>query len=158
MLLLMIEFLVRSIIHPNKLKMIASPLFYFDLINLVPYFIYLVAFSNSHVQAMMTLKRVNFKFCFNLLNILYGQLWQNILQYWFQFSNLIFPAVTTTIILLTSFFVSVNTWKTVSTLVNMITLLYHHSSWAVLSTLRYFLVSSQFFHKVVYIGGLSLKF
>ncbi len=53
MVLLMVEFLVRAIVHPRKLKMLLSPLFYFDLINLLPYLIYLIGSQNTTIQHMM---------------------------------------------------------------------------------------------------------
>jgi len=57
------------------------------------------------------------------------------------FVNLIFPMMSTLVILFTSFFININHWKTISTVVNMITMLYHHSSWAVLSVLRFWLIT-----------------
>ena len=56
------------------------------------------------------------------------------------FFNLVFPTFATLVIVSTSFFVNVNSWKTISSVVNLISLLYHHSSWAVLSALRYAMV------------------
>jgi hypothetical protein len=57
------------------------------------------------------------------------------------FANLIFPLATTFIILFASFAININHWKAISSVVNMITMLYHHSSWAILSVLRFWLIT-----------------
>jgi hypothetical protein len=50
--LLGIEFIIRTIIHPNKIKMVLDLLFYVDLIAIWPYFIYLMGHSNTGIQSM----------------------------------------------------------------------------------------------------------
>jgi hypothetical protein len=55
--------------------------------------------------------------------------------------NLVFPTFATLVIVSASFFVNVNNWKTISSVVNLISMLYHHSSWAVLSALRHAMVT-----------------
>ena len=52
------------------------------------------------------------------------------------FLNLIFPCFMTIIILSTSFVLDIAQWKVIAAIVNMISMLYHHSSWVVLSVLR----------------------
>ena len=58
MLMLMLEFLIRSTIHPEKLRMIMSPLFWVDVIALVPYLVYLCGSSNSGIQAMVQISSI----------------------------------------------------------------------------------------------------
>ena len=57
------------------------------------------------------------------------------------FANLIFPMASTFCIVIASFTININHWKFISSVVNMITMLYHHSSWAVLSVLRFWLIT-----------------
>jgi hypothetical protein len=56
------------------------------------------------------------------------------------FSNLVFPFCTSGAIVTVSFVLDVNTWKIVSSVANMISMMYHHTCWAVLSGIRYMLV------------------
>ena len=46
----------------------------------------------------------------------------------------------TAAIILASTVAGINSWKAVSSMLNMISLLYHHTSWAMLSVLRFLLV------------------
>ena len=57
------------------------------------------------------------------------------------FANLIFPMASTFCIVIASFTININHWKFISSVVNMITMLYHHSSSAVLSVLRFWLIT-----------------
>jgi hypothetical protein len=52
------------------------------------------------------------------------------------FLNLIFPCFATVLILFSSFFFDIAYWKVIAAIGNMISMLFHHSSWAVLSVLR----------------------
>ena len=54
--------------------------------------------------------------------------------------DLVVPLIITVSIILTSMLVSIHNWKAVSSMLNMISLLYHHTSWAILSVLRFLLV------------------
>jgi hypothetical protein len=47
-----IEFTFRTIIHPNKIKMLLDFLFYLDIIAIFPYFIYLWGSNDANVQCM----------------------------------------------------------------------------------------------------------
>ncbi len=51
-LILGIEFIFRTIIHPNKIKMLFDPLYFLDIIAIWPYFIFLIDSSSSHTQGM----------------------------------------------------------------------------------------------------------
>jgi hypothetical protein len=53
MIVFLIEFIFRIIIHPNKPRIVLSPLFYIDLIAIMPYFIYLCGSSNTGIQRMI---------------------------------------------------------------------------------------------------------
>ena len=52
------------------------------------------------------------------------------------FLNLIFPCLVTVIMLSASFVLDIAQWKVFAGIGNMISMLYHHSCWAVLSVLR----------------------
>ena len=54
--------------------------------------------------------------------------------------DLVVPLVITAAIILASTVAGINSWKAVSSMLNMISLLYHHTSWAMLSVLRFLLV------------------